>query len=377
MTERDAVRIIEPFVQSPKNRISRIDHLRAAAILLVFSDHFYVAMYGFQTVRWECGWLHWGDSPSPLVQLCRCTIFDGGLGVSLFFVVSGLCIRLAHLAARNYSITHFYWRRFWRIYPPYLIALLACVGVQHYRNIHDILSHLFLVHNFSLDYFYSINRPFWSLALEVQVYLLYPVLLLLHQRWGEVKTGLFLFVLSVASFLIGSESMCQLLHWPSLALARHLPTRLWFTWYAGFLLAEWITANRHPSRMFRVILLVALLLFPLVRMYRPLMVMQTPVAGIILTLLAWEYLNARFSLGQVDVALAWLGACSYSFYLYFDQLLEPILSAVSRHAHITSDVVRLGIGYPVTLLAIFAFSGLGYWIVELPSIALGQRLHRR
>jgi len=295
----------------------------------------------------------------------------------LFFVISGLCIRLAHRGAGEFSVGHFYWRRFWRIYPAYLISLLLFAALQHYQNIRDILAHLFLVHNFSLSYLYSINRPFWSLALEVQVYLLYPVLLLMHKRWGVVRTGTVLFGLYLASYGLGSQAVCQRLHWPALAVAQHLPTRLWFTWYAGFLLAEAFSANLRPSHSSRIILCALLLLFPLVRVYRPLMTIQTPVAGIILTLLAWEYLNMNLNLGLPGKWLASLGACSYSFYLYFDQLVDPILKMLSSQGHLSFNAIRFGIGYPVVLLSIFIFSFFAHRFVELPSISIGRKLYPR
>jgi peptidoglycan/LPS O-acetylase OafA/YrhL len=364
-------------MQDQLNRIARIDVLRAIAILIVFSDHFYVATHGQIGYAWHGSWFQWADSPSPMVKIFRCTIFDGAWGVSLFFVISGLCIRLSHLAAREFTIAHFYWRRFWRIYPSYLLALALFVTVQQYRNISDILCHVFLVHNCSISYFFSINRPFWSLALEVQVYLLYPLLLLMHSRWGAVRTAIVLFGLSAASAVIGGERFCALLGLPVLKLAWQLPMRLWFTWYAGFLLAEMISSNIRPSRRSRLILIIAILLFPLVRLYRPLMTIETPVAGIILALLALEYLNASPRFRPIGGYLACLGICSYSFYLYFDQLTGPVLHAVSNYGHISSFAVLCGVGYPVTLLIIFIFSYVAYRIVEMGSISIGRILYAR
>jgi peptidoglycan/LPS O-acetylase OafA/YrhL len=326
---------------------------------------------------WSGSWYQWSDSPSPIVKICRCTIFDGALGVSLFFVISGLCIRLSHIAAREFLLTNFYWRRFWRIYPPYLIALAAFVAVQPNHKTGDILSHVFLVHNYSVSYFYSINRPFWSLALEVQVYLLYPLLLLMHNHWGAVRTAIVLFGLSAAPAVVGGETFCRLIHLPELTVVKQLPTHLWFTWYAGFLLAEMIRFNIQPSRQSRIGLVIIILIYPLVRLYRPLMIFETPVAGIILTLLAWEYLNPTRRFGVIGKCLACLGICSYSFYLYFDQLLNPILGAVSKYGHISSPAILYCIGYPVTLLIIFIFSYVAYRTIEMGSISVGRFFHDR
>ena len=47
-----------------------------------------------------------------------------------------------------------------------------------------MLSHLFLVHNFNPDWYYGINGAFWSIAVESQLYVLYPVLVALASRRG-------------------------------------------------------------------------------------------------------------------------------------------------------------------------------------------------
>jgi peptidoglycan/LPS O-acetylase OafA/YrhL len=361
--------------QPQAHHIPRIDVLRAAAILLVFSSHFDTAVYGAPGYSWIGNWYHWNDSPSWLGQGLRITVFNGNLGVSLFFVISGLCIRLSQLGSKNFLISHFYWRRFWRIYPSYLLALCIFIIWQHYGNLSDILAHIFLIHNLSRDYFTSINSPFWSLALEVQVYLLYPCLLALHRRFGALRTGIFFFSLSVIPEVISGETFRHICHLPdSFEVIRQLPTSLWFTWYAGFLLADALVAQASPRVISRSILVGTILLFPAFKLYRPLLPFQLPIAGIMLTLLVFEYLNSRSAFSTAERILGYLGICSYSFYLYFDRFIYPCLNFLTSWSHISSPTVLFAVGYPMTLLVIFAFAYSAYQAVELKSISLGRSL---
>lgn len=365
-------------MQNQSTHIPRIDVLRAGAILVVFSFHFYSAVFGSLAYTWNGPWYHWVDSPSLLGIASRLTMLNGTLGVYLFFVISGLCIRLSQLSTSNFSLWHFYWRRFWRIYPPYLLALLICIAVQHTSDLRDIIAHLFLIHNFTLPYFISINTPFWSLALEFQVYLMYPLLLLMHERLGRNATAAILFALSVGSNIVGGETFRRVLQLPaSFEIARQMPTLLWFTWYTGFLLADVIVARRHPTPASRIVLVAGIILVPVVRLYHPMAIFAPVVSGVTLALLVWEYLCSKPRLVPLSRGLAWLGICSYSFYLYFDQLIRPALNFLTATLHIPTRQSLFLIGYPVTLLFIFAISYAAYFFVEKGSILIGRALYIR
>ena len=82
--------------------------------------------------------------------------------------------------------------RFFRIYPPYLVALLFLALVYPISKLYfasrvdtaQFISHLTLLHNFDQRSFFGINAAFWSIAVEVQLYALYPLLLALAARFG-------------------------------------------------------------------------------------------------------------------------------------------------------------------------------------------------
>jgi hypothetical protein len=52
----------------------------------------------------------------------------------------------------------------------------------------QLLTHLFLVHNYPSSTYIGINGAFWSLAIEAQLYLMYPALLMLVSKLGWRRT---------------------------------------------------------------------------------------------------------------------------------------------------------------------------------------------
>lgn len=136
----------------------------------------------------------------------------GQYGVNLFLVISGFCIHMqwARLGlGRDRSEVRFFdfWRRrLKRLYPPYFVALLGSLaglavvarlsgthpsgvaGIFGYRNdaqlLVDVVLLVFLAQNLNGASQRVGNAPFWSLALEEQLYLLYFPFLTIRRKWG-------------------------------------------------------------------------------------------------------------------------------------------------------------------------------------------------
>ena len=120
----------------------------------------------------------------------------GPFGVHLFFCLSGFLITgilldirdtasSRHVAMR--SVFNFYMRRGLRLYPAYTLLLVGAVvaGIPTVRD--DFLWHATYLSNFLFYYTKSWPGPishFWSLAVEEQFYLVWPVIILLTARWA-------------------------------------------------------------------------------------------------------------------------------------------------------------------------------------------------
>lgn len=161
-----------------------IDSFRAVAILLVTGFHI-------------SGWVLYGSGVSftGITTFASYGQFDaigiignGWIGVGMFFVISGYC--MAGSVARKFSsgmtvksYAGYILNRLMRIGLPYYVSILVWVvlinefGVtSKSTGIKDIITHLFFLHNTSSETMYSISGVFWSLAVEMQFYIILPVI---------------------------------------------------------------------------------------------------------------------------------------------------------------------------------------------------------
>ena len=210
------MRVKPPPDPNATKHIPRMDILRAFAFLSVYLFHF-TGMFRNAGIAWNGNFLDFSHWRSELLFLSP--IAFGWLGVPLFFVISGFCIHLSTLRRKGeFTKREFYWRRFIRIYPAYIacvvgVCLLNPWIPEKYFNSWQVVAHVFLVHNFLRATFFGLNGSFWSLAVEAQFYLVYPVLLYLVAKWkGMQKALVFALVLNVIVQLV----LCFI--WPNARL---------------------------------------------------------------------------------------------------------------------------------------------------------------
>ncbi|QJF50346.1 acyltransferase family protein [Roseobacter ponti] len=127
-------------------------------------------------------WAQMADAP----QLLR----RGFLGVDFFFVLSGFLITTLLLREEDqngrFSLRGFYWRRFLRIVPVYflVVTLIAVffIGVKGRTGYLELLPFYYLFLSNFLASDIPMLAPTWSLSVEEQYYLVWPLLLLLTPR---------------------------------------------------------------------------------------------------------------------------------------------------------------------------------------------------
>lgn len=104
-------------------------------------------------------------------------------GVDLFFVLSGF-VFAPYLWGKSLSPWAFAIRRFFRIYPAYLLALAVYVALKTQAGHAPLylLEHLTFIMLQSREMVFYYNPPFWSLPAEVAFYIVLPVL-----AWGLSK----------------------------------------------------------------------------------------------------------------------------------------------------------------------------------------------
>lgn len=118
-------------------------------------------------------------------------MLGGGMGVSLFFMISGFILSLPFARWRlnghqPVPLRNYYLRRVFRLEPPYILALviffIAHVWVLHSYSFENLLPHFFASITYTHLVVYKSFSPVlpiaWTLEVEVQFYVLAPVLCL-------------------------------------------------------------------------------------------------------------------------------------------------------------------------------------------------------
>ncbi len=169
----------------------------------------------------------------------------GSAGVPIFFVISGYCIHrgtarklLANPAAPfAFDTGNFLMRRFARIYPVLLAALVLTYALDTFSlgftpvspKIGTANLHLFIV-NLLLQGVaggtFGSNGALWTLSLEVQFYLVYPLLIALRRRIGIKAVLVCVGIVNVISALVFERHEIVLF------------ASYWFSWTLGAWIAE-------------------------------------------------------------------------------------------------------------------------------------------
>lgn len=166
--------------------------------------------------------------------------FMGSL-VMLFFVISGFCIHWPQAdTSRGLSGKAYACRRFFRIYPPYLaavgISFLTSVVLQHGDTVRLALASATMVQNYPGTGVggggavqLSTNWSLWSLPVEMELYIVYPVLLIALRRWSAGGVLAVTVLVSVVASLLVAGGVT----WLRLSFAPFLA--IWFggAWLAG------------------------------------------------------------------------------------------------------------------------------------------------
>ena len=226
--------------------IPEIDGLRFIAISLVVLFH----LSGYLSARSP---RHFTTSPGS--DWLGSIASQGHYGVQLFFVISGFILALpfashAFNGSPAVKLRLYFLRRLTRLEPPYLLAMTLCffllIAIKGETAAH-LLPHLAVgfvyLHNFVFGDGNPVNYVAWSLEIEIQFYLLVPLLARVFSiRKQLVRRAL----------LLGTILAAMVLQWffivPGTRLALTIINFIQF-FLLGFLLADVYLADwkREPS----------------------------------------------------------------------------------------------------------------------------------
>lgn len=337
-----------PFPNLPMSYRRDIDGLRAVAVLFV------VAYHGFPSV-----------------------VPGGFIGVDVFFVLSGYLISQVlfnSIENNTFSFTAFYKRRVNRLFPALILVLVSAlvIGLNYFTpdefarlGKHTFSGAIFFSNLVSLSefgYFDTASelKPLlhlWSLAIEEQFYLLWPVALFLAWKLRIGFAPLIIVVLALSFSLNLYRSSYD----PSFAFFS-LRTRAWEL-LAGALVGYYAHKNTMISKatgqtlgwLGVSMLTIGILLIDRYRAY-PSGWALLPVCGTAFFLLAGpsSWINSRILSTKTLVSI---GLISYPLYLWH-WLLLSIAAVVVGHM---SAMHR-----SLLVLCSFGLAATTYWLIEKP-----------
>ena len=323
-----------------------IDGLRAVAILPVI-------------------WIHSG---LPYIT-------GGFLGVDVFFVISGFLITsilTRELEAGNFSLATFYERRARRILPALMfVVIITSIFVplisDHPKFISDfgnsVFSTIFFVSNV---YFWQTSGYFgstselspmlhtWSLAVEEQYYILFPLLIMFLFSFGKktIVVAVLIFI-AICSLLISEWGAIN----SSVGNFYLLPSRAWEL-IAGALAAIFyysavLSKIRKGFSTFLsgtgiTLILSAYLLFTPSTLH-PSSLTILPVLGAVLVLLFSEQGNIVGKILSIK-SLNFIGLISYSLYLWHQPILALMKNFYSLHLELSQTITAIVLTFSLSYL---------------------------
>lgn len=372
-------------MQAGEARSTTLEALRGVAATAVVAYHVSGAGNGIPRLRIVV--------PNSPGELLHATLSRGGMGVVLFFALSGFL--LFRPFARTLILDHpapnlrtYYTNRLLRILPLYWVVLLttAIVLEWHYFTPRTAVIFATLTENYFPDTFVQVAKPFWTLVVEVGFYALLPLTTIglcrqFAARRGRRGVAVVLIVAGclsalgqiVAHLLItlrGGVGDINITPWPYL-----LPF-VFYLFVPGMLLAlasidqSWLETLPRWARQ-RVTWLVAIFLSgalvvaaPYDFRYLLAWIPSGLVLGALVLRLEGSNPLARV-LGWRPLAL--IGIVSYGIYLWH----FPILEVLFRYQEFTGAI--LGVKFAILFGATLALSAVTYICVERPFLLLRRR----
>jgi peptidoglycan/LPS O-acetylase OafA/YrhL len=370
-------------------RLLFLDTGRFWAIMAVFLFHSLGATMGRDQVDWGEGfWRRWqvgGGQSLSFLLLSPAAL--GSLGVAAFFALSGFCIHLSFVRDPESSWGSFFKKRAWRILPAYLfwVSVLSVVYIFDSAllpwqfSLVQLSAHLVFVHNLNSDLIFGINPSLWSIAVEVQLYLLYPILIFLSRKYSwPVAIGIAASIELILRFPYGL--LVPQFSWPFGIPSLGFTPIYVLSWSMG----AW-TGERYSKELGLPLAKIPIWLCVLAMVaswsFRPASSFTFLLAS--LSTCVWISKNIEEVRGEsvpcfgartdfVKQAMESIGVWSYSIYLVHQPVLH-VFSDFLRRQTLFHSLLQFALcvlmGFPVAV----AISYLSYTFIEHPFMRYGRR----
>jgi len=348
--------------------IPSLNGIRALAVLLVFFSH--------------TGFGH---------------IVPGGLGVTIFFFLSGYLITTLlveeHKLTGTISLKNFYIRRIYRLFPPLYIVIIGAVAITVLKGSNSFISmdgFLSQILHYSNYYIIFIGKEgmipglgiLWSLAVEEHFYLFFPVFLLFYMKKLNIKNLVLLIVLII--LIVNAWRLILVLN---LDILSFRDPHYYYTYYATetridsllygcvmALIINPVNASKIDIKLIviKVGMLVGISMILFTLLYRDVIFRETirySIQGLAMFPIFYYVITQQnsyiYKLLNLK-SIAFIGKISYSFYLS-----HYVLIYLAEGFFGNTLIVKNVVGFLFT----FVFSTVMYFFVEKRFARLRKKLH--
>lgn len=295
--------------------------------------------------------------------------FFGHFGVQIFIFLS------AYGLTKKYSTQKliywpFIWQRILRVYPAFILAILAWLIVDGwilggreygllgplkvlYWNLEDLILKLLLLSNFLGDNALSLVGPWWFIPFIFQFYFLFPFLLGLYSRWGIS----ILIILSISTIMlsiitqgkIGSFNIYY-------SILGHFPE---------FCLGIYLARNDNAAiKVPLLVIISAFLIYFLGNVYEIFWYVNH-ISFLILLLALFSYLTTKIKKDNVMIKIfLFLGALSMPIFLVNGFLREPFIWWAREYNSWLLTIILCLISLLASVVAAFFLSKIESWLMS-------------
>lgn len=358
--------LLDPYrrITSTGQFIPEIDGLRFVAIFSVYIYHLAGDILRHSTPGSYQLWS--GNALFATTQILN-------IGVPLFFVISGFILGMPFAAAHlkhtsPVPLKKYFLRRVTRLEPPYILCLLLFFALKIAGGrgtaselLPDLIASAFYAHNFVFGGPSAINIVAWSLEIEIQFYILAPVLALVFlisksAVRRSALVALVLFTTCISRLVSGHVALEHSL----LAYGQYF--------LAGFLLAEFYLSGgdkRQKKGYWDLVSLAGWVLF-LALLARSGTVAQWAAPWLILLLYIAAFHSVAMNRFITNPWITTIGGMCYTIYLLHNYIIASLGMLTERILPEQAFVSRLVVQFLLMTPVVLVISGLYFRWIERP-----------
>jgi len=329
--------------------------------------------------------------PGWVLEACN----RGNYGVQLFFIISALTLLLSYNKRKKYDrrpLLAFFIRRFFRIAPLFysaaiLYPVLSYLGLFSNSNINylDIVNTMLFIHGWDPERINLVVPGGWSIAVEMNFYLLFPLLLLLLSNLNKsLVYGGIILVLSIMLSLLMKRNLDMFYPAPQVRdftfywLPRQMPVFI-----VGFILFHCLKDKILLSTNIVSLKQLSIAKACLSCGFIAIILLSTKTANslpvlyflfsIIFAIIIYglAYCPIKILVNKISCGIGMVSFSAYITHFFVIHYVEGYLDyfIISEFA-----LLNFCIFFLCSLILTLLVSSMSYFIVEIPGIKVGRRI---